>query len=204
MTKLYIIGGSPCSGKSTVAEALAKKYNFFYFKVDDHLEKYTALAAFKKAPICQARLNRNSDEIWLRTPALMCREEIAFYEEIFDIVLADLLSIKSNKPIITEGAAFLPKLIDKITKFDKTYLAIIPTSDFQVEHYKQRTWVKYVLENCTDKAQAFANWMQRDIQFAKQVEKACLQLGYYYIVNDGQLSIDTLVNNVAMHFKLKK
>lgn len=40
MRKIYCIGGSPCSGKSTVAEILAKEHNLFYFKVDDNLEKY--------------------------------------------------------------------------------------------------------------------------------------------------------------------
>jgi len=36
----YYIGGSPCSGKSTIAEIAAEKYGLFYFKVDDFLEKY--------------------------------------------------------------------------------------------------------------------------------------------------------------------
>ena len=31
---VYYIGGSPCSGKSTVAEALAARYGLTYFKAD--------------------------------------------------------------------------------------------------------------------------------------------------------------------------
>lgn len=34
MTDIYYIGGSPCSGKSTVAEMIAEKYGFHYYKVD--------------------------------------------------------------------------------------------------------------------------------------------------------------------------
>lgn len=34
---IYFIGGSPCSGKSTVTEILSKKYDLYYFKVDDFL-----------------------------------------------------------------------------------------------------------------------------------------------------------------------
>lgn len=37
---VYYIGGSPCSGKSTTAEILSKKYDLYYFKVDDYLDKY--------------------------------------------------------------------------------------------------------------------------------------------------------------------
>lgn len=32
--EIYYIGGSPCSGKSTVAEALAQQYGLAYFKAD--------------------------------------------------------------------------------------------------------------------------------------------------------------------------
>ena len=31
--KTYFIGGSPCSGKSTVAEMLSEKYGFYYYKL---------------------------------------------------------------------------------------------------------------------------------------------------------------------------
>lgn len=37
---IYFIGGSPCSGKSTVAEILSRKYDLHYFKVDDYLDTY--------------------------------------------------------------------------------------------------------------------------------------------------------------------
>ena len=42
---IYYIGGLPCSGKSTIAEILSKKYDLYYFKVDDYLDKYMQLGA---------------------------------------------------------------------------------------------------------------------------------------------------------------
>ena len=53
----YYIGGSPCAGKSTVAEILSKKYNLYYFKVDDFLDGYTKLGALKDARYARKRLN---------------------------------------------------------------------------------------------------------------------------------------------------
>lgn len=43
MINIYYIGGSPCAGKSTVAEILSQKYDLYYFKVDDFLDDYTKL-----------------------------------------------------------------------------------------------------------------------------------------------------------------
>ena len=42
---MYYIGGSPCSGKSTVADALAKRFGLAYFKADDHLDEFIARGA---------------------------------------------------------------------------------------------------------------------------------------------------------------
>lgn len=42
---VYFIGGSPCSGKSIVAEALSSRFGLKYFKVDDHLDHYLQTAA---------------------------------------------------------------------------------------------------------------------------------------------------------------
>lgn len=33
--RVLFIGGSLCSGKSTVAERISKEYSSYYFKVDD-------------------------------------------------------------------------------------------------------------------------------------------------------------------------
>ena len=43
--RVLFIGGSPCSGKSTVAERISKEYGAYYFKVDDFLDKFIGMAA---------------------------------------------------------------------------------------------------------------------------------------------------------------
>ena len=36
---LYMIGGSPCSGKSTIASLLARQYQLLHIKLDDLIEE---------------------------------------------------------------------------------------------------------------------------------------------------------------------
>lgn len=201
MIKTYYIGGSPCSGKSTIAEILSAKYNLHYFKVDDFLDKYTKLGALKGYEICKKQDRMNAEEIWMREPTLQCREEFIFYEEIFEFVLEDLNQIKS-KEIITEGAAYLPKLMKRLNVSSDRYISIIPSKDFQVSHYKKRVWVPFVLEGCRDKETAFSNWMERDILFAEEVQKQCDKEKYISILNDGSIEVDELVNKVATYLRL--
>ena len=41
---LYLIGGSPCSGKSTIAAHLAERYQLIPIKLDDLVEGFTQAA----------------------------------------------------------------------------------------------------------------------------------------------------------------
>ena len=197
----YFIGGSPCSGKSTVAEILAEKYDLYYFKVDDFLEEYTKRGASKGYEICKKQEVMCPEEIWMREPQLQCEEELTFYEEVFEFVMSDLEKINA-KGIITEGAAYLPKLMKKLGVSQDRYLSITPTKEFQVEHYSQREWVPYVLEGCSDKEKAFSNWMERDALFAKEVQRQCVEEEYVSIVNDGNIGVDEMVGMAVAQFGL--
>ena len=195
--EIYYIGGSPCSGKSTVAEALAAHYNLPYFKVDDHLNGFTARGAAEGLPVCQRILQISADETWLRPPQTQCQEEMDFYREIFPFVMEKLA--ETNAPrIITEGAAFLPCLMTETAH----YIAITPTREFQISRYQARPWVPHVLRNCTDKALAFANWMERDALFAEEVRRQCVQLDLPHLLTDGTTPPEERLRQVAAQFGL--
>lgn len=202
MIKTYYIGGSPCAGKSTIAEILSQKYGLYYFKVDDFLEAYTKSGAIKGYPVCRKTVEMNAQQIWMRDPLLQCREEFEFYEEVWEFVLADLKQIHCKNGIITEGAAYVPKLIKQLGIPGRRYLSMTPAKEFQVFHFRNRPFVPYVLKGCRDMEKAFRNWMDRDILFAQEVQKQCREYKYLSIVNDGNVTINELVDQVTKHFGL--
>ena len=204
MIKTYFIGGSPCSGKSTVTEILAKKYDLYYFKIDELLDKYIDMGAKEGRPICMQIKSMTPDENWMRDPMVQCKEELEWYREVFDLVRKDIAQIQNVNGIIAEGAAYLPTLMKSMNvPYDK-YLSITPTKDFQVHHYSQREWVPYVLQECSDKEKAFENWMERDALFALDVQRQCEESGYLSLINEGKTEIEELVRLVEAHFELCK
>lgn len=203
MIDIYFIGGSPCSGKSTVANVMSEKYDMYYFKVDDFLEKYTRLGKLKDYEICKKQYEMSPDSIWLREPQVQCNEEFIFYEEISNFILYDLKQINGCRAVIAEGVAFLPELMKKLKVANNKYVAIIPTKDFQISYYRKREWIHHVLDGCSDKKNAFDNWMERDALFAQTVKSQCYKEGYLSIINDGTLSIDSITNKVCKHFGLE-
>ncbi|MBQ3105484.1 MAG: hypothetical protein IJC59_06460 [Lachnospiraceae bacterium] len=201
---IYFIGGSPCAGKSTVAEYLSQKYGMYYFKVDDQLDRYVEMGAKKGLEMCAMFSCLNADQTWMRDPQVQCRDELAWYEEVFEFFLEDIEKLQVDRPVITEGAAFLPVLMKKIGVAQNRYISITPTAEFQLCHYKQRHWIPYILADCKDKEKCYENWMNRDILFAGDVRRQCAQENYRSVVNDGSRSIEEMRALVIEHFELDK
>ncbi len=204
MRHIYFIGGSPCCGKSTVAEIIAKKYQFQYFKVDDFLEAYYIKAAKLGKPLSTKFTGMSLDEIWLRDPVVQNSEELEIYQEVFEFVLEDLNNMNNRVPIITEGAAFLPKLMSEIGVEKSKYICVVPTNEFQYDKFLQRSWVMHYLEGCSNKKLAFENWMKRDYLFASSVLKDASQLEYSTLIVDGKKSIDENLKVIEKVFSLSE
>lgn len=200
---IYYIGGSPCSGKSTTAEILSKKYDLYYYKVDDYLDKYMQLGAAKGYEICKKQTEFSADQIWMRDPNLQCAEEIQWYEEVFEFIQKDIKALSCRKEIITEGAAYMPKLMKKINIPANRYLSLTPSKEFQLFHYKKREFVPYILRECSEKQKAYENWMERDILFAKEIQRQCEKAEYKSIINNGDFPIEDMVNMIEAHFEMK-
>ena len=190
---LYMIGGSPCSGKSTIASLLARQYQLLHIKLDDLVEEMMSQASADSQPICLLRQDRNPEE--------MADEEWRFYEEIFPYVKSYLIK-NQNRPLLVEGAGLLPHLVKELECQASSYLCLTPTADFQKKHYIQREWVPYILEGTTNPEQAFKNWMQRDILFAQMVRKEAVLLGYPSLITDGSQSENQTAEEVARLLKL--
>ena len=191
--RVILIGGSPCSGKSTAAERLAEEYDAYCYKVDAQLDELIRMAAERGSPACKSVLSMSSEEIWMRDPEIQCREEFQIYREIAPDVFRGMDAVDAEL-IVAEGAAFTPEVV-KARGVEK-YIAIIPTPEFQITHYRQRKWVSRVLADCSDPDAAFDRWMQRDILFAGQIERECAARGIPCIISDGSLSVDRLYQRV--------
>lgn len=200
MTNVFYIGGSPCSGKSTVAQALAERYGLTHFRVDDHLDAFIDQGAAAGWPICSRIRSMSEEETWMRDPQEQCREELDFYAEVAPLVTARLNRLDDS--VIAEGAAFLPELMHRQGVPASRYVAVTPTRAFQWSRYSERPWVPHVLRDCSDQQAAFANWMERDALFAEEIRRQCGRLGYASLLTDGSVTEAERFLEIAQHFGL--
>ena len=200
---IYWIGGSPCSGKSSIAELLCSAFGFAYYKCDDHLERYIKIGADQNIEIMKKYNTMNMDQTWLeRHVEEQVEDEIAFYKEAFAIISNDIIKDFGNRDVVVEGAAILPELIKANHIHVKNYVCMVPTEDFQLENYKKREWVHDYLKPCSNPDLAFENWMARDIRFAERMLEKAKAYDMNYIVVDGSKSIEENYKEVLKAFDL--
>ncbi len=202
LSKAYFIGGSPCSGKSTVAKFLVDKYNFVYYKIDDYEREHLNRSNPKEHPVMQKWVNPIWDEIWMKPVDIQVKEEFQFYRERFEMILNDLKQFSEDDTVIIEGAALLPELINKIGVGKNRIIYLIPSKKFQIEYYSKRDYIKGILSECSNPEKAFLNWMERDHRFGEEVKLQAEQLGYKVIFVDGEKSIEENIELVSKHFGL--
>jgi adenylate kinase family enzyme len=198
------MGGSPCSGKSSIAETLANRYGLTLYRCDDAFWEHMEHADPDRHPTLH-KLNQTAwNEIWMRPVDVQIAEEMKCYYEEFDMLLDDLLEYPRSTPVLAEGAALLPDLVSGLLPDDRRAIWIVPTAAFQRAHYtpEQRPWVKDILKQCQDATQAFQNWMDRDAGFANQVSTRVRELGFRLIEVDGERTIEENTEMVADHFRL--
>jgi hypothetical protein len=128
---------------------------------------------------------------------------LTYYHERFLFILDDLSQIKSEKPVILEGVAFLPELIAKFPVNRTNVVFMIPTLEFQLHHYCQRPWIQSILNECRDPKLAFDNWMKRDNLFGEEVTHRANEFGYQTIRVDGFVDIREQFETIKIQFDLK-
>lgn len=199
---VYWIGGSPCAGKSSVAEALAERYDMASYNCDAAFEIHEKTVDPERFPTL-SRLSRLScNDLWMRPVPQQVSEEIALYDEEFSLILDDLRALPTDRPVIAEGAALLPHLLHDLGIDAHRTLWMVPTPQFQREHYTRREWRHDVLAACADPAQAWHNWMERDIGFARAVCNEATALNRRCIVVDGAQSLSATLEEARRHFRL--
>ena len=202
LAHVYWIGGSPCSGKSSTAQALAERFGLRYYNCDEAFFRHASAVTPERQPAFHRVTHYSPEELWMRPVADLLADELAVYREEFPLIVADLLALPVDRPVIAEGAALLPELVAPLLAAQNRAVWMLPTADFQWQHYRQRAWAKDVVKDCSDPEQAFRNWMERDVQFARQVRGQADRLGLPVIVVDGSQGIAAVTAQVGAHFGL--
>lgn len=182
---------------------LTERYNLSYYKVDDNQEAHLQRAKPETQPVmCQYR-RQDWNAIWARPVDTLVSELIEFDKERFPFILDDLAQSDDERKLLMEGAAIWPKFLDGFSVTRSHVIFLIPTPEFQIAHYRQRSWIQPILDACFDPQEAFEHWMKRDAQCGVIMTSQARDRGFTTIFVDGSSSLDQLFRQIGKHFGLE-
>ena len=101
LKNVYIITGTPCGGKTTLSHALAQKYGFELFDIDERFEEHKKISD----PLFQPAMNtsfKSADEFFGRTVEEYKNWLLKNTREQLEFVLLDLIRLSGNKRVLCD------------------------------------------------------------------------------------------------------
>lgn len=200
------MGGGTCTGKTSITERLSAKYDLRLYHCDDLFEEHKSRAKPGKHPAFHNAMFTSYEKMdwerfWMRPVETLLEEQMAIYAEELEMIVSDLLDMPRSKPIIAEGSALLPDCVKEVLATPSSAIWSIPEETFHRAMYQQRgAWVQQILNQCSDPQQAFDNWMQRDMAFAKHIASQADHLNLKTLIVDGSRSIQENARRMEGHF----
>jgi hypothetical protein len=203
LTKVLWLGGSACAGKSSAARALAAEYGLTLYSCDERFAEHRRRAEPGSHPNFYRLMDVPVEELWLRPPAVQARELLLFYEDELAMVMEDLRQLPG--PVVAEGVGLLPARIAEVVSAPHQACWLIATAEFRRLHYPRRgAWLTELLGRCPDPERAFAGWMSRDDEVARELAAQAAALSLPCRVIDGASGEEETAAALARHFRLNR
>ena len=101
LKNVYFITGTPCGGKTTLSCALAEKYGFELFDIDERFEEHKKISD----PLFQPAMNtcfKSADEFFGRTVEEYKNWLLKNTREQLEFVLLDLIRLSESKKVLCD------------------------------------------------------------------------------------------------------
>ena len=189
------IGGTSCSGKTTVARPLAKLCGLAVYSTDDHFDRHAWEAGRHTQPKIYA-YQRDDPVMDQRDqlPAEKAQLWRGFYAERFRMIATELAA---GGPVVAEGVDLLPDCVAAVAD-PKRSAWLVPAHGFwEPRHFRERSWVES--EQTAEAAER--SWAYYRDMIDHHHER-CAALGPHLIEVDGSLSAADITTGLAGRFGL--
>ena len=193
------LGGTPCSGKTSIARRLVDLYPLQLYHYDRRERVHLALSRAERHPFMRADGDMTMDQRWvLRSVDVMVQATTAAWEERFEMVVDDLLALPRTPPVLAEGPGLLPGCVAPLLTGAGQAIWLVPTEAFKRAAQPLRGGAPAI--ETSDPELAYRNLIALDLQLAADVKGRAEELGLTVLEVDGSRSVDAMAAIVADHF----
>lgn len=201
LKNVYFITGTPCGGKTTISRALAKKYGFVVYDIDEQFSKHQQMSNVKFQPSMNKKF-KNADEFFNRTVEEYKKWLIDNTREQLDFVLLDLIQI-SQKQVVLCDCHLTVEEADRLTDLARVVFLIKDPANL-VDDYCNRIdhqdFSKFINSTTNvEKAKLTCNTTLKEIN----VER-CRQIKnsqYFWLERNDNSTLEETIYKVEQHFR---
>ena len=197
--KLYILGGRPCSGKTTYAYHLGKRNNVEVMYLDVFAHEQSQQASDIDSQLYKWKTVDMID-ILQDDPKKLFNDYLLFYEELFPMFL-DYIMNSDKESLIIESSMLLPKYVKLLEKEFEVQVTYLQTTDeFVRTTYPKRDYALEMLKS--EKGEkALHNLLERDVIFSKYLYEQAIEYGYNIIKINRESEFENTFYEVEKYFK---
>jgi hypothetical protein len=199
------IGGTPCAGKTTVAQALAQRYTFHVYARDESVSRHsTILETCSPNSVCARLVSLTVDERWiLRSAVAIAETSIAASRERFPLLVEDLLHLPSDSIVVVEGIGMDPDLVHPLLSDMHQAVWLIASEALTKSVWEGRRThgSAAILGKVSDPVLAFNNLLQRNLYLTRYVEEMAGELGLYTVSLQSVDDIPSAISSVDAWFR---
>jgi uridine kinase len=203
LSHVYWIGGSGCSGKTTVADRIADEYGFAVYHCDEHWDGengHLSRAIPSRHPTTCRLAAMGLKKLFLLPPKEYVDLLFDFHIEDFGMVLEDISSLPKGK-LVVEGVSFVPELVCQVAPPEQI-ISMVAFEEFQRENYLRRDFAQEWFRDYTDPQGVFESFMQANALMARSLYERAKQLGMRVLITDKESTISKSLQVVKEHFGL--
>jgi len=196
------IGGAPDSGKTTIANLIAKRHNIDVYHFDRHEMRHFARADPATSPaLWAAHPDRmTTEQRWLgSSPEELARATLASWGERCLMAFDDIAALPRSGPLIAEGPGFFPSLLAPLLTDKRKAVWLVPAEAFKRRSAAARGKPGNRHET-SDPEMASANIIARDLLMGDAIREACEALDLTCLVVDGTEGVEAVVSLVERQF----
>ena len=200
LSHILWIGGATDTGKTTVSQIIAERYELQLYNYDRHdLPQIERLA--QTLPRYRAFLSASLDERWVHPePEDLVQFMLRAFRDRFPLVIEDLLALPRKPMIVAEGFGFTPELLSPVLSSKRQAIWLVPTEGFKWASMKRRNKPSF-RDKTSNPERAARNVFRRDMLLAERVKAQAQSRGLAVYDVDESRSLEEMATLIEQHFE---
>jgi hypothetical protein len=166
------------------------------------MAEHSRRSAPEDCPFLQEFIAMDMDERWVnRSPATMLETFPWFRGEAFNMIVEDLLRVRTNVRVIVEGFRLLPHLVKPVLAASDHAVWLLPTPEFRQAAMERRGGsASGFLARTSNPERALHNLLERDRMFTDRLRNEIEHFALPAIEVDTSITEDESANLVVKVF----